>query len=143
LYYGLLNIGGATSYPVFLQPLQLLRNGILPNSYPYTALDHFVLFNAIYATGSQSGLCRPLCGGGGGITHGAQRGKGALEMGLSDRVVGLFTIEVTSHQTLGNWYHFIKPIHRIKNLLTVKYLLNAMSYFITFFGKGKVVPVLK
>jgi hypothetical protein len=35
----------------------------------------------------------------------------------SERVVRLFTIEVTLDQTLENWYHFIKPIHRIKNLL--------------------------
>jgi hypothetical protein len=32
--------------------------------------------------------------------------RGALEVGPSERVV--------------RWYHFIKPIHRIKNLLTVK-----------------------
>jgi hypothetical protein len=54
---------------------------------------------------------------------GALRGKGrqeALEVGPSDRDVRFFTIEVTLDQTLGNWYHFIKPIHRIKNLLTVK-----------------------
>jgi hypothetical protein len=43
--------------------------------------------------------------------------KGALEV---DRVVHLLKIEVTLDQTLGNWYHFMKPIHRIKNLLTVK-----------------------
>jgi hypothetical protein len=29
-------------------------------------------------------------------------------------------LEVTLDQTLGNWSHFIKPIHRIENLLTVK-----------------------
>jgi hypothetical protein len=46
--------------------------------------------------------------------------RGALELGLSERVVRLFTIEATSDQTLGNWYHFIKAIHRIKDLLTVK-----------------------
>jgi hypothetical protein len=41
-------------------------------------------------------------------------------MGPSERNVGLFAIEESSDQTLGNWYHFIKPIQRIKNLLTVK-----------------------
>jgi hypothetical protein len=48
-------------------------------------------------------------------------------VGPSERVVRLFTIEVTLDQTLGNWYHFIKPIHRIKNLLTAKKLLNVVS----------------
>jgi hypothetical protein len=33
-------------------------------------------------------------------------------------------------QTLGNWYLFVEPIHLIKNLLTVKYLLNVVTYFI-------------
>jgi hypothetical protein len=28
-------------------------------------------------------------------------------------------IEMTVGQTLGNWYHFIKPIRLIKNLLSV------------------------
>jgi hypothetical protein len=50
--------------------------------------------------------------------------------GRSERVVLLFTIEVTLDQTLGNWCHFIKPNHRIKNLLTVKQLLNVASCFI-------------
>jgi hypothetical protein len=45
---------------------------------------------------------------------------GALEVGPSERIFRLFTVEVTLDQTLGNWYHFIKPINRIKNLLTVK-----------------------
>jgi hypothetical protein len=45
---------------------------------------------------------------------------GALEVGTSERVVRLFTIEVTLDKTLGNWYPFIKSIHRIRNLLTVK-----------------------
>jgi hypothetical protein len=45
---------------------------------------------------------------------------GALEVGTSERFVRLFTIEVTLDQALGKWYHFIKPIRRIKNLLTVK-----------------------
>jgi hypothetical protein len=44
---------------------------------------------------------------------------------LSERVDSLFTIEVTLEQKLGNWYHFIKRTHRIKNLLTAK--LNAVS----------------
>jgi hypothetical protein len=39
----------------------------------------------------------------------------ALEVGPSECVVSLLTIEVSLDQTLGNWYHFIKPIHRIKN----------------------------
>jgi hypothetical protein len=43
-----------------------------------------------------------------------------LEVGPSKRSVRLFTIEETFDQTLGNWYRFIKPIHHIKNLLTVK-----------------------
>jgi hypothetical protein len=50
---------------------------------------------SVYSSGSQNGLCRLL---------------GALEMGPSDTVVRLFTVEATSEQTLRNWYHFIKPI---------------------------------
>jgi hypothetical protein len=46
--------------------------------------------------------------------------QGAPEVGSSERVVCLFTIKVTLRQTMGNWYHFIKPIHRIKNSLRVK-----------------------
>jgi hypothetical protein len=38
----------------------------------------------------------------------------ALEVGPSERVVSLLTIEVTLDQTLGNWYRYIKPIHLIK-----------------------------
>jgi hypothetical protein len=38
--------------------------------------------------------------------------------------------EVTLDQTLENWYHFIKPIDGIQNLLRAKQLLNAVSYFI-------------
>jgi hypothetical protein len=34
---------------------------------------------------------------------------GVLEVGPSKHVVRLFMIEVTSDQTLGKWYHFIKP----------------------------------
>jgi hypothetical protein len=37
---------------------------------------------------------------------------------------------VTLDETLGNWSHFLKPVHRIKNSLTVKQLLNSVSYFI-------------
>jgi hypothetical protein len=52
---------------------------------------------------------------------------GAVEVGSSDRVIRLFTIEVTLDQALGNWCHFIKPVTRIKNLLTVKQLLNVVK----------------
>jgi hypothetical protein len=53
----------------------------------------------------------------------------------SESVVFLkVTIEATVDQTLGNWYHRIKPTHRIKNLVTVKCLLKVV--------KGKVVFVL-
>jgi hypothetical protein len=45
---------------------------------------------------------------------------GALEVGSSEHIVHLFTVEMTLDQTLGNWYHFIKPIHHMKNLPTVK-----------------------
>jgi hypothetical protein len=63
----------------------------------------------------------------------ALRGKerqGALDVKPSERVFGLFTIEANLDQTLGNVYYFMKPIHRIKNLLTVKQLLDAVSCFI-------------
>jgi hypothetical protein len=66
----------------------------------------------VYRSGSQNGLCRLL---------GGAKKQGALEMGLSEHVVHLFTIEVTFEETLGNWYHVIKPIHGIQNLLTVKF----------------------
>lgn len=56
--------------------------------------------------------------------------KGALEVDPSDRFVRLFTIEVPIDQMLGRWYYFIKPIHRINNLLTAKWLLHMVSYFI-------------
>jgi hypothetical protein len=69
-------------------------------------------------TGSQSGLYLP------------NWGQGVLEVGSSERVVHIFTIEVTFDQTLQNWYHFKKPIHRTENLLTVKQLLNTVSYSI-------------
>jgi hypothetical protein len=69
--------------------------------------------------------------------------RGALEVGPSECVVRLFTIEVTLDQTLGNWYQFIKPIHRIKNLLTLKYLLNAVSCFsVIIFLSGLCTPLL-
>jgi hypothetical protein len=58
-------------------------------------------------------------GRGGGITWGRSE-AGGLEVGPSERVLRLFTIEVTLDQTLGNWCHLIKPILRIKDLLTVK-----------------------
>jgi hypothetical protein len=60
----------------------------------------------------------------GGLPGRALRGKGALKVGPSKLVVGLFKTYVTLHQTLGNWFHFIEPIDVIKNLLTVKQLLN-------------------
>jgi hypothetical protein len=58
-------------------------------------------------------------GGGGGAVRG-KRWQGALEVSPLEHIVCLFTVEVTSDQTLGNWYCFIKPIHCIKNLLTVR-----------------------
>jgi hypothetical protein len=51
---------------------------------------------------------------------------GGSRVDSSERFVLLFTIEVTLDQILGNWYHFIKPTHRIKNFLTVKLLLNVV-----------------
>jgi hypothetical protein len=54
----------------------------------------------------------------------------ALEADTSKCVVGLFTIAVTSHHTLGNWYHFIMLIHHIKNLLTAKKSLNLVSFLL-------------
>jgi hypothetical protein len=50
-------------------------------------------------------------------------------VGLSEHVVLLLMIEVILDQILVNWYLFMKPIHRIKNLLTVKQLLNVGSCF--------------
>jgi hypothetical protein len=42
----------------------------------------------------------------------------------------LFTAEMTSDQTLGKWYHIVKPIYRNKNLLKVK---NVTKYGISFY----------
>jgi hypothetical protein len=79
-----------------------------------------------------------------GLSREALRGKEALEVGPlpPERVVRFFTTQVTLDQTLGNWYHFIKPIHRIKNLLAVNQLLNAVSYFIFVFLSGLCKPLL-
>jgi hypothetical protein len=44
---------------------------------------------------------------------------GTVEVGPSQRLVHLFTIEVTSDQTSGNWYHFINLIRRITVASTV------------------------
>jgi hypothetical protein len=44
----------------------------------------------------------------------------ALEVGPSESYILLFAVEVTLDETLGNWYHLIKPLNHIKNLLTVK-----------------------
>jgi hypothetical protein len=63
-------------------------------------------------------------------------------VGLSECAIRLFTIEATLDQILGNRCHFFKPIHRIKNLLTVKWLLNVVSYFIIIFLSGQTA-VLK
>jgi hypothetical protein len=60
-----------------------------------------------------------------GLPKGALKGKGrqgVLEVGPSNRIVRLFMIEVTLDQTLGNWYHFIKPIRRVNYLLIVNLL---------------------
>jgi hypothetical protein len=48
----------------------------------------------LYNGGSQSGLYRPRRGS--GLT------RGAMEVGPSERLVRLFTVEETSDQTLGN-----------------------------------------
>jgi hypothetical protein len=56
-----------------------------------------------FVSGSQNGLHNSM--GGKNYMEGAKRkggSRGALEVGLSERVVWLFTTEVTSDQTLGN-----------------------------------------
>jgi hypothetical protein len=71
----------------------------------------------LQSCGSQSGLYRPW---GAVELHRGICGKGrkeAPEVGPSERVAPVFTIEQTPDQT---WCHFIKPTHRIKNLLRVK-----------------------
>jgi hypothetical protein len=75
---------------------------------------------------------------------GTARGKrvaGVLEMGPLEHTVCLFTSEVALDQTLGNLYHFIKSNHHIKNLLTVKQLLNVVSYFIVTVLKNALYRV--
>jgi hypothetical protein len=61
-------------------------------------------------------------------------GKRVLEVGPSEDVVLLLTIEVTLDQILGKWYYVIKHIHRIKDLL------NVVSYLIVFFLCGCANP---
>jgi hypothetical protein len=55
-----------------------------------------------------------------GVHYEARGMQETLKVGSSEHIVCLFTTEVTLDQTPGNWYHFIKLIHLIKNLLTVK-----------------------
>jgi hypothetical protein len=70
-----------------------------------------------------SGKYRPW-GGAVRLHREVLRGKGvemSLEVGPSKHTVLLFTIEVTSNQTLENHHHFIKSInHAIKNSITMK-----------------------
>jgi hypothetical protein len=69
--------------------------------------------------------------------------QGGGEVGSSERVVRIFAIEITLGQTLGNWHHFIMSIRRIENLLTVKELLNAVSYFgVILLLSGLWIPLL-
>jgi hypothetical protein len=68
----------------------------------------------IYSSGSQSGLYRPPVGRWDYLGGGSWTGDWPL------RTRRFFTIEVALDQTLGNWYHFMKPIHRINNLLIVR-----------------------
>jgi hypothetical protein len=44
----------------------------------------------------------------------------APKVGLSERSVRHFTVEAIIDRALRNFYHFFKPIHLIKNLLTMK-----------------------
>jgi hypothetical protein len=60
-----------------------------------------------------------------GLPKGALKEKGrqgVLEVGNSNRIVRLFVVAMTLDQILGNWYRFIKPAHRIKNLVIVNLL---------------------
>jgi hypothetical protein len=67
----------------------------------------------------------------------ALRGKG-VAVGSFQLALQLFTIEVTLDKTVENWYQFMKPIHCIKNLLTVKKLLNVVSSFtVIIFPSGR------
>jgi hypothetical protein len=57
-----------------------------------------------------------------GLPRGALRSKGQKGDAGGGHIrarCSLICEEMTSDQTLGNWYHFIQPIHRIKSLLTV------------------------
>jgi hypothetical protein len=56
--------------------------------------------------------------------------QGALEVRPFERVVRLFMTEVTLNRTLGNLYDFMKPTHRFKDLLTMKWLQSVVFYFI-------------
>jgi hypothetical protein len=73
----------------------------------------------------------------GGITYrGAKRRGGCRERWRWAPLSTLFS-EVTVDQKLGNWYHFVKPTHHIKHLLTVTQLQNVSSYFIVIiFSSG-------
>jgi hypothetical protein len=81
-----------------------------------------------------------------GLPRDALRGKGGqgtLKVGVSGSGVPFFTMEVTLDQTPGNWCHFIEPIHRIENVLTVKQLLNTVSYFNIIFHIRFYTPIIR
>jgi hypothetical protein len=77
------------------------------------------------------------------LSRGALRGKGTARGPRS----GTFRTRCSpiydwSDKTLGKWHHFFKLTHRIKNLLTVKQLLNSLSYFIVIvFPSGSCKPL--
>jgi hypothetical protein len=54
-----------------------------------------------------------------GLSQGALTFNGAPEV-VPLSYLRVYAIQVTSDETLGQWYHLIKPIYAIKNLLTLK-----------------------
>jgi hypothetical protein len=61
-----------------------------------------------------------------GLPKGVLNATGALLVGPSKHAY-LFAVELTLDLTLENWYHFIKPICHIKNLLTMSEVVGVHS----------------
>jgi hypothetical protein len=73
----------------------------------------------------------------------SKRVAGGVDDGPYKCLVRLFTTEAILKQTLGNSYHFIKLIYRIKDALTMKQPLNALSRFIVIIFRAGLSKQLK
>jgi hypothetical protein len=59
----------------------------------------------------------------------SQRGnRGSWRWAPPSALFAYLRLKRLQTRQLGNWYHFLKPIHRIKNLQTVKKLCGILFY---------------